>query len=294
MDLHSACERGHIDEVRRIIRQCRTKDLDECKYYKIPGCVEEKHSVTPLYVASFFGRYRCVRALILAGADPNKREESYGQTPCHVAAQIPENDACLRVLLAGNADPTIPTREGWTPLSLAALAGCCENIRLLLATERVQIDRKSHDGTTPCIAATMGNRPEALRLLLAAGADADLTNDRGRTPLTTAAMEGYSSCVDALRARDSPRERESRVGISLRQGLFSDVERRAIYIILMLSDRHERSSGFPFCVWMSLLQCTIPGGVFYTDCDDEGPVKRARFRGFYGLGWFETGAKAWQ
>jgi len=295
MNLHSACAEGLVDEVRRIVRS-HSEDVDGQKMWSIPGCVEMEQLVTPMYVAAFFGHTCCLRELILAGADPNLQEERYGQTPCHVAAQIKESDECLRILLAGNADPTITTKAGWTPLSLAALSGSEMCLRVLVSSGGVDIDWKTREGITPCLAAVMGNRPETLRILLAAGADADLTNVRGETPMVTAIEEGYLSCVATLRAHneahsecDDDRRGKSRpIRSILRRGLFTDIDRRAIYIILMLADRDERRSGLPFCVWASVLACTVPGGIYYSDCEEErGRVRKARYRGAFGIGWFE-------
>ena len=114
--------------------------------------------------ADFFGTASAgdVRACLLAGADPDARNES-GATPLHFAAR--EGDAAaIATLLEAGVDPGARYRRGHTPLHDAA-----------------------HEGDAGAIAA-----------LLEGGADPNARNWYGRTPLHDAAVLGHAAAIVAL------------------------------------------------------------------------------------------------
>ena len=64
---------------------------------------------TPLHLAATAGSAPLVAALLDAGADPDAREDVWGQTPLIFAAAMNRADA-VRALLAAGADPDIASR----------------------------------------------------------------------------------------------------------------------------------------------------------------------------------------
>jgi ankyrin repeat protein len=102
-----------------------------------PNQPRESSGETPLHIAVVKdrpGRLECVRQLLRAGADPNRRakvgpkadregaDKVRGETALHVAAQ--RGDAALiQVLLEAGADPTIRDADDQTPLDIASKSG---------------------------------------------------------------------------------------------------------------------------------------------------------------------------
>jgi ankyrin repeat protein len=78
-------------------------------------------NVTPLHSAAAGGSAEIVRTLLIAGADPNARQNG-GFVALHSAAQ--NGDAQMtRDLLEHGADPQLPTDDGRTALSIAEEQG---------------------------------------------------------------------------------------------------------------------------------------------------------------------------
>ena len=132
-------------------------------------------------------RLRMVRALLVHGADPNRRTDRTpgfgiqvkghlgnitGGTPFLIAARA--NDlAVMRELLAHGADPFIPTRNGTTPLMMAAGIG-----------HEPGITRSSE-----------GEALAAVQLCAELGADVNAVNERGDTALHGAAWREQADSI---------------------------------------------------------------------------------------------------
>ena len=132
-----------------------------------------------------------VRALLEHGADPDARMNSRrlwynvyasggvgdinesGATALWRAAQSSDIDA-MRLLIAYGADPSIPTTEGTTPLNVAAGAGWRGNLN---------------------VNAPVGWMPAIRYLVEEVGADVNLGNQHGYTPLHAAAERGDNEMI---------------------------------------------------------------------------------------------------
>ena len=95
------------------------------------------------------------------------------------------------------------SRDGWTPLHLAAYMGRAEAARTLVS-RGAPVDAVSTNGTknTPLCAALAGSGDhEIVRLLLEAGADPNFRAELGVTPLHLAASRGADALVHRLLER---------------------------------------------------------------------------------------------
>ena len=103
------------------------------------------------------------------------------------------------------ADPILVhshTRDGWTPLHLAAHFGHGQVAEALLACGANVHARATNDlATTPLLWAVMGQEVATVTLLLDHGADVNETTTAGSTPLHKASVLGNAALVRLLLAR---------------------------------------------------------------------------------------------
>jgi len=131
--------------------------------------------ITPLIYATDSGDLENVKAIAAAGADVNAGPGS-GLTPLFVAAE--RQVELLSWLLEHRANPNATTRDGRTPLMIAALRGDAAQVRTLLEWG-ADVNAKSSRGTPLIYAAGSDRaRPETIRLLLEYGADLNVVAQR--------------------------------------------------------------------------------------------------------------------
>jgi uncharacterized protein len=157
---------------------------------------------TALMLAIKTGALPVVEMLIKAGANVNARETFHNQTALMWAAAAPKNAGeMVKLLLSKGADfkpralysdwPSQITSEpraqyrpvgGLTALLYAARDGCYDCIDALLAAG-ADVNRPTPEGVTPLMLALDNDHNEVGKLLLDRGANADLWDWWGRTPL---------------------------------------------------------------------------------------------------------------
>jgi ankyrin repeat protein len=92
--------------------------------------------VSLLTAASTLGRGQIVHALLMAGADPNRRSGDNGQTALMALAgtdALPAHDGILRELLARGAEMEAQDASGHTALDLAVRIGNLRSATSLIA-----------------------------------------------------------------------------------------------------------------------------------------------------------------
>jgi len=144
-----------------------------------------------------------VQALLEDGADVNSRDPS-GRTAV-TAAVYGGHVAAVRALVEAGADVDLlgrTNRFGGTALIPAADRGHVDTVRELLRTE-IDVDHVNDLGWTALLEAVIlgdGGRShhEVVRLLIAAGADLELGDSEGRTPLTHARERGHEEIARLL------------------------------------------------------------------------------------------------
>lgn len=175
---------------------------------------------TALMTAARTGNVGAAKVLLDHGAKVDAKETWQGQTALHWAVAQKHPDM-VKELIARGADVnarsatkiwerqnTAEPREKWmplgaqTPLMFAAREGCAECVPILAAAG-AQVDAKDiDDELTPLIMALINGHYDAAGALIDAGADVNLSDKLGRTPLY-AAVDDHTMPVSA---RPSPKE----------------------------------------------------------------------------------------
>jgi ankyrin repeat protein len=210
-----AARAGCIECARALIKGGATVDL------------EDPEGVTPLLVALDNLHFDLAAFLLSAGADPNKWDWR-GRSPLYLAIDMNT--------LPHGGRPDRPSFDRLTGLDVARLllkAGANPNLRLKLHPGYREVkddrgaDRMLTIGTTPLLRAAKAFDVDAIQLLLEHGADTELANVNGITPLMAAA--GLASRIgDTRGVYDSPDvEQRSLAAVRLLLAAGANVNARA-------------------------------------------------------------------
>ena len=161
----------------------------------------DAHGRTPLHVATFARRREAVRALAQAGADLGALEND--RYDAVTIAAVADDEETLRLLLAlGASAKLVTSRYDGTALIAAAHLGHDGVVRQLIAAG-APLDHVNNLHWTALIESIVlgdgGPRHVAtLQALVEAGADTQLADREGRTPLALARSRGYEPMVAIL------------------------------------------------------------------------------------------------
>ena len=157
---------------------------------------------TALIAAAYARQNEVARLLIEAGADVNRQDDT--RQSAYLIPTADGNLELLRITLAAGADVHSLDSFNGTGLIRAADRGHVEVIAELLKTP-MKVDHVNRLGWTALLEAIIlgdgGPRhTECVRLLLAAGADPNLADGQGVTPLTHARRKGHAEMARLLEA----------------------------------------------------------------------------------------------
>jgi len=198
--LHAAAQRGDAEEVRRLIAAGGNRD------------VRDAYGRTPLHVAAYAKRHDAIRALAQAGADLGALERD--RYDAVTIAAVANDEATLRLLLSLGARARLTTsRYDGTALIAAAHLGHAGVVRQLIAAG-APLDHVNNLHWTAAIEAVVlgdggARHQETLRALVEAGANLQLADREGRTPLTLARERNYGDMVRLLEAATGPHKNQA-------------------------------------------------------------------------------------
>ena len=121
-----------------------------------PGASLDENSFSCLHLAVMEGHHACVRALVVARADPNAASDSF-LSPLTIAC-VKDHVECVATLLAGGADPSFrPSHIAGSPLEIAQGHGhtrCAALIADALSARR----RAAHAANAAAVDVELGER----------------------------------------------------------------------------------------------------------------------------------------
>ncbi|ELW64260.1 Ankyrin repeat and protein kinase domain-containing protein 1, partial [Tupaia chinensis] len=202
--LHLAVERGKVRAIQHLLKSGAAPDaLDQsgysplhiaaargkyliCKMLLRYGASPElptQQGWTPLHLAVYKGHLEIIHLLAESHADLGALG-GMSWTPLHLAARHGE-EVVVSALLQCGADPNAAEQSGWTPLHLAVQRGAFLSVINLLE-HHTDVCACNKVGWTPAHLAAVKGNTAILKVLVKAGAQLDVQDRGGCTPLQLA------------------------------------------------------------------------------------------------------------
>jgi len=187
--LHAAAAKGDATEIERLVKAGAPIDA------------RDSRARTPLHIATYMQEPDAARALMRLGADSNALESQ--QYDIVTIAAVANDVPMLKVALDGGCKATnVTSPYQGTALIAAAHLGHDEVVRMLIAA-KAPLDHVNNLGWTALIESIVlgdgGKRHIAtLKALVDAGANVNLADRSGDTPLTLAKKRGFSEMAKIL------------------------------------------------------------------------------------------------
>jgi ankyrin repeat protein len=187
-ELIDSAGRGDTAVVKRLLAEGASADA------------ADGDGVTALIAAAYKNRLEAAKVLVAAGADVNRQDRT--RQSAYLISTSEGYVDLLRFTLANGADVRSKDSYNGTGLIRAADRGHVEIIRELLKTP-IEIDHVNRLGWTALLEAIIlgdggARHTESVRLLVAGGANVNLADSSGVTPLAHARRRGYKAMIAIL------------------------------------------------------------------------------------------------
>ena len=187
--LHAAAYRGDVAELRKLVESGAKLDA------------RDRRRRTPLHVAAFAKEREAIRVLAKAGADLGALEND--RYDAVTIAAVANDEETLRLLLSlGASAKLVTSRYDGTALIAAAHLGNVGVVKQLIAAG-APLDHVNNLHWTAVIESIVlgdggARHQQTLQALVEAGANLQLADSQGRTPLALARSRGYTEMVGIL------------------------------------------------------------------------------------------------
>jgi len=217
--LMTAAVGGHADAVKLLLEHAA-----DARYTDAEG-------VTPLMNAAENGTVAVMRLLV--ASDSAKNDEATkgkyvdvvsetGFTALIIASAHGHSDAIKYLLTDAGADVNAMHETRVTPLMYAAASGHVEAMTLLLNEGKVDVNEMHTNGGSALLEAATGGAGEAMKFLLSRGANPDIVDDDGVTPLHAVTSkgdyEGTVALMEALKKKLGPEEVKAHINLPSHSG----------------------------------------------------------------------------
>lgn len=209
-EINSSSRQQDITEMKtdttKYFKAIRNGDLVTVKnHFKNNFNVNIKNSKneTGILIATDRNDIAMVKLFLEHGADVNIASGEIDNTPIMIASVKGYTDMVQLLIEKSNPDMTILNGFGGTALIPACERGHVEVVRLLLEKTDVKVNHVNRLGWTALLEAVVlsdggKSQQEIVRLLLAHGADKNIGDKSGITPLEHAKRMGFKELADIL------------------------------------------------------------------------------------------------
>ncbi|KAJ9455704.1 Transient receptor potential channel pyrexia [Diplonema papillatum] len=177
LDLHQSARLGDVVSLQLILAS-RGASVN---------VLERNTNATALHYAVREQQMEAVHVLLGFRADPNLSDKD-GRTPLHNAVtkqgDVATSLALVKLLLAHGGDPAVKTNDGEVLLHTAAREGHTDLVKYLLDDRtELDIDCRTERDETPLFFASANTHTNLVLELIERGANPNIPNMKGRTPL---------------------------------------------------------------------------------------------------------------
>ncbi len=189
--LHEAAAKGDATEIEKLVKEGERMNI------------QDSRSRTPLHVAAYMKKHDAARLLLKLGANANALE--IDRYDIVTIAAVANDLEMLKLALDGGASArNITSRYDGTALIAAAHLGHAEVVQMLIAA-KAPLNHVNNLGWTALMELIVlgnggKNHTDTLKALVDAGADVNIADRQGTTPLQHARRRGYVDMARILEA----------------------------------------------------------------------------------------------
>lgn len=164
---------------------------------------KDANNETGIIIATDRNDIAMVKLFLEHGANVNIASDKIDNTPIMIASVKGYADIVQLLIEKSNPDMTILNGYGGTALIPACERGHADVVKLLLEKTNVNVNHINKPGWTAMLEAIVfsnggKSQQEIVKLLLAHGADKNIADKNGMTPLEHAKKKGFKELVDIL------------------------------------------------------------------------------------------------
>ncbi|MBX3708776.1 MAG: ankyrin repeat domain-containing protein [Gammaproteobacteria bacterium] len=194
--LYAACENGHLEIVKEVLKQQPT--------YKNINQETKDTGDTPLSIACFYGYSEIVKELLKQNNIDVNKEDKNGDTPLYLACLNRHSEIAKELLKQNNIDINKTGKKKISPFYVACQTGLLDIVRLMIQSQKFQdINAIGIDNHTPLQVACLSTKytqknVNLFQLLLENGASLTHKNTAGETALDIALEKNNHAAISEL------------------------------------------------------------------------------------------------